>query len=115
MGPDPLQLGTMGRGIKIGWSRGPKWRPDPLLGPFLVILSHFDHLGGGNSEPVDPDGVSKLVGPEGPSGVQTLFWGHFWPFWAFFLTLFGYLGGGQWLQVGPPYGNRQTAATSDRR
>ena len=52
----------MGRGVKIGGSR--KRRLDPLLGPFLVILSHFG------------------------------------PFWAFF-DLFGHLGEGQMLQVGP--------------
>ena len=49
-------------------------------------------------------GESKLVGPEGPNGVQTLFGGHFWPFLALlglFLTPFGHLGAGQWLPVGP--------------
>ena len=44
----------MGRGVKIGGSRGPKCRLDPLLGPFLIILSHF-----------------------GP------FWAFFDPFWPF--------------------------------
>ena len=44
----------MGWGVKIGGSRGPKCRLELLLGPFLVILSHFGpfwaffgHLGGG--------------------------------------------------------------------
>ena len=27
-------------------------------------------------------GEPKLVGPEDPSGVLTLFWGHFEPFWV---------------------------------
>ena len=42
VGPDPLfSWGKMGWGVKIGGSRGPKWRPDPILVPFLAILSHF--------------------------------------------------------------------------
>ena len=38
VGPDP---GKIGWGVKIGGSRGPKWRLDPLWGQFLVILNHF--------------------------------------------------------------------------
>ena len=48
----------MGRGVKIGGSRGPKWRLDPLfgaifghfeafwalLGPFLTTFGHFEQL-----------------------------------------------------------------------
>ena len=77
----------MGRGVKIGGSRGPKYGLDPLLGPFLVILvilgpfgpflPLFGHLGGGNGYKwvrtpyswVKWGGESKLVGPEGPSAV----------------------------------------------
>ena len=72
---------------------------DPLLGPFLVILSHFVPFwaffdpfwpfGWGAKAPSGSGppkvggkwgGESKLVGPEGPSAVQTPFWGHFWSF-----------------------------------
>ena len=38
---NPYSWGKMGWGVKIGGSRGPTWRPDPILGPFLAILSHF--------------------------------------------------------------------------
>ena len=62
MGPDPLKLGKMGRGIKIGGSRGPKWRLDPILGPFLAIfgpfgpfLTLFGHLGAEQRLQVGPD------------------------------------------------------------
>ena len=41
VGPGPYSWGKMGRGVKIGGFRGPKWRLDPILGPFLAILSHF--------------------------------------------------------------------------
>ena len=57
-----------GWGVKIGGSRGPKWRPDPILGPYLAILSHFwpvwafftlfGHLGVGQRLQVDPDPYS---------------------------------------------------------
>ena len=109
----------MGHGVKIGGSRGLKLRLDPLLGPFLVILSHFGpfltlfgHLGEGAKAPsgsgppkvgVKWGGESKLVGSEGPSPFGAIF-GHFEPFWALlglFLTLFGHSGVGQRLQVGP--------------
>ena len=63
--PDPLNLVEIGASIQNWWVPRLKWRLDPLLGPFLAILSHFG------------------------------------PFWAFFLTLFGHLGEGQMLQVGP--------------
>ena len=79
MGPDP---GKMGWGVKIGRSRGPMWRLDPLLGPILVILSHFGPFGAffdpfwpfgwGAKAPGPPKvgvkwgGESKKVGPEGP-------------------------------------------------
>ena len=67
---------------------GPKWRLDPILGPFLAILSHFWPVGAffdpfwsfgrGATAPngsgptivgVKWGGESKLVGPDGPSGV----------------------------------------------
>ena len=35
VGPDPQSWDKMGRGVKIGGSRGPKCRLDPLLGQFL--------------------------------------------------------------------------------
>ena len=35
VGPDPLSWCKMGRGVKIGGSRGPSWRLDALLGLFL--------------------------------------------------------------------------------
>ena len=85
VGPDPLRLG---REVKISRSRGPKCCLDPVLGPFLVILSHFgpfwaffdpfwpfgwgQRLQGGPGPPQlgsNGAGGSKLVGPEGPSGV----------------------------------------------
>ena len=37
----PYSWGKMEWGAKIGGSRGPKWRLDPLWGPLLAILSHF--------------------------------------------------------------------------
>ena len=40
VGPDPYNWGKMERGVKIGGSRGPKCRLDPLLGPFLVRESN---------------------------------------------------------------------------
>ena len=85
----PYSWGKMGRGVKIGGFRGPKWRLDPILGSFLAIFGHFwlallgpflalfGHLDGDN----DSEWVrtpcrwgkmgreSKMVGPEGPSGV----------------------------------------------
>ena len=84
----------MGWGVKIDGSRGSKWRLDPILGPFLAILAIFGPFwlfGWGATAPsgsgptlvgVKWGGESKLVGPEGPSGVQTLIFGHFEPFWA---------------------------------
>ena len=87
---------------KVGGSRGPKWRLDPILGPFLAIFGPFGPFltlfgiwvrGNGSKCVRIPlvgvkwGGESKLVGPEGPSGVQTLFWGHFGHFEPFLALL----------------------------
>ena len=87
-------------------SRGPKCRLDPLLGPFLVILSHFGPLwaffdpfwpfGWGATAPsgsgppivgVKWGGESELAGSWGPFLVILSHFGSFWalfdPFWPF--------------------------------
>ena len=112
----------MGRGVKIGGSRGPKCRLDPLLGPFLVILSHlgpfwaffdpFWPFGRGAKAPSGsghPKVGVKMV-REIKIGVSLRpkwrldpilgpFFGPFGPF----LTPFGHLGEGQRPQVGPDH------------
>ena len=83
----------MGRGVKIGGSRGPKCRLDPLLGPFLVILSHFgpfwdaglealgmgarsplcrggDALGGGGAPVAHPRAEALDAQPQSSGGVS---------------------------------------------
>ena len=55
----------------------------PFFGPFLALFGWGAMALSGSGTPivgVKWGGESKLVGPEGPSGVCTLFWGHFWPF-----------------------------------
>ena len=85
VGPDPLQLGCEESNLV-----GPEGAQVASRPPFGVIFSHFEPfwavfdpfwpLGGGAKAPsgfgppkvgVKWGGESKLVGPEGPSGVKT--------------------------------------------
>ena len=79
--------------VKIGGSRWPKWRLDPILGPFLAIfgpfgpfLTLFWSFGWG----------AKAPSGSGPPKVGVK-WCHFEPFWGpfrYFLTLFWSFGWG---------------------
>ena len=60
----PYSWGKIGRGVKIDGPRGSKWRLDPLLWPFLVILSHFGPLWAcfeAPSGPVSGDFVTQMA------------------------------------------------------
>ena len=93
----------MGWGVKIGAQVASRLYFGAILSQFWPFWAFFDPFWpfgwgatarSGSGSPVGGvkwGGESKLVGPEGPSGVQTLFWGHFlailrhfWPFWAAF-------------------------------
>ena len=49
----PYSWGKMGWGVKIGESRWPKWRPEPVLGP---LFGHFE----------------PFLGPFGYTGLEAL-------------------------------------------